>query len=363
MPITKPPVRLDRYDRVIGLPRPGMFLLALLAVVASACAPGSAKSLPSRTSGATTSAAPTVLPTIAAPPPPGQFIRIELSAPSADVVWAFTDGLYVSNDRGATWQQRSLPPARGGGNPEISFVDDQDGWFASGGVPETQCNGAGTSVWHTSDGARSWQELVVVDYEHLGGGGIGYRQCKEGLSFVDSSRGFLAASDPNFRPTIYRTSDGGRNWAGTTLPDPPGYVSQAGGDALRPGLVKAFGSTLLLPAWGMQPNAHMETEYIFRSLDGGATWTSIAATGSGSNNVTLVTDTRWLKISNAQPAFETTDGGRSWHAFTTDYQVAADDPSLFVFGDSQVGYGMVGSAIRRTVDGGSHWTLIKTPLS
>jgi photosystem II stability/assembly factor-like uncharacterized protein len=298
--------------------------------------------------------------TIAAPPPPSQYMRIELSAPSADVVWALTTGLYVSIDGGATWQLRSLPSTHAP-NAEISFVDDHEGWFATGGVPETQCNGAGTSVWHTSDGARSWQELVVVDYEHMGGGGIGYRQCKQGLSFVDTRQGFLAASDPNFRPTIYRTSDGGRNWTGTTLPDPPGYATLAGGDALGPGLVRRFGSTLLLPAWGMQPNAQMETEYIFRSLDSGATWTSIAATGNGSNNVTLVTLTRWLKISNAQPAFETTDGGRTWHAFITDYQVVADDPSVFVFGDAQVGYATVGSTIRRTLDGGSHWTLINTP--
>jgi photosystem II stability/assembly factor-like uncharacterized protein len=281
-----------------------------------------------------------------------------VSAPSADVVWVLADtGLFVSEDRGGTWQQRSLPPSPAP-KAEISFVDDHQGWFASGGVPETQCNGAGTEIWQTSDGARSWQLITSVDYEHLGGGGIGIRQCKEGLSFLDTTHGFLGAWDPNSRPTVYRTADGGRNWTGSTLPDPPGFVTLGAGDALRAGLVKPFGATLLVPAWGMQPDAQMETEYIFRSLDGGASWTYLATAGAGVDNVTLVTASRWLKLSNSQASFESTDGGKTWHAYTTDYQVISDDPSVFSFPDSQVGYGTANGEIRRTIDGGTHWVLI-----
>lgn len=285
-----------------------------------------------------------------------------MSAPSSDVVWVLVGSalLYRSTDRGTTWRQRPIPPGHFP-NPEISFIDDQQGWFATGGVPETQCNGAGTAVWHTSDGGTTWQQVASVDWQHQGPGRIGYRQCKEGLSFVDALLGFLGASDPNTRPTIYRTADGGLTWAASTLPDPPGFVTYGAGGALRPGLAKGFGKPLLIPAWGMQPSAQMESEYIFRSVDGGATWTYLASAGPGIDAVTFVTDSRWLKISNDGSALETTDAGKTWHSYPSGYQDAAGVSSTFVFADSLVGYGTVRGGIQRTVDGGLHWALIKTP--
>jgi photosystem II stability/assembly factor-like uncharacterized protein len=338
--------------------------VAVITVMATGCASAS-KNVTSQTAAATkspgtSSSSPAVLASPSAPV--GQPTAVALSVPSADVVWALVDGslLYRSTDRGATWQQRPVPP---GNFPhgEVSFIDDHQGWLATGGVPETQCNGAGTVIWHTTDAGNSWREVTSVDWEHLGGGGIGYRQCKEGLSFIDPMQGYLDAWDPNSRPTIYRTADGGHTWNGSTLPDPPGFVTWGAGDALTAGLAKRFGTTLLLPASGMQPNASTEMGYIFRSIDGGATWTSIAATGNGIDNVTLVTASRWLKISNDRSALETIDAGRTWHPFSSDYQVVADGPSRFVFGDPQIGYGTAPGAISRTVDGGLHWTEIKLP--
>ncbi len=302
---------------------------------------------------------------MAASPVPGVLIPLStpiplpagasLSAPSNDAVWVLIDGtfLYRSTDRGTTWQQRPVPP----GNfprPEISFIDDQQGWLATGGVPETQCNGAGTAVWHTSDAGTTWQQVASVDSRSLR-----YRQCKQGLSFVDAMHGFLGAWDPNSPPTVYRTADGGHTWAPSTLPEPPGFVTQAGGFTLSPGLVKGFGKTLLIPASGMREGAQME--YIFRSVDGGATWTNLATAGQGLNDVTFVTEARWLKISNDGSALETTDAGKTWHSYRSDYQDAAGVRSVFVFGDPLVGYGTVRGGIRRTVDGGLHWALIKTP--
>ncbi|HXN00682.1 MAG TPA: hypothetical protein VN973_02200 [Candidatus Dormibacteraeota bacterium] len=145
------------------------------------------------------------------------------------------------------------------------------------------------------------------------------------------------------------------------LADPPGYVTFGAGDTLNPGLVKGFGAALLMPAWGMRPNAQGETEYIFRWVDGGATWTYLATAGLGINSVTLVTESRWLKISNDGSALETTDAGKTWHSYPSDYWDAAGVSSVFVFGDPLVGYGTVRGGIRRTVDGGSHWVSIKTP--
>jgi hypothetical protein len=58
---------------------------------------------------------------------------------------------------------------------------------------------------------------------------------------------------------------------------------------------------------------------------------------------------------------ETTDAGKSWHPFSTDYADAAGVASTFVFADGSVGYGTVRGGLQRTVDGGSHWIRIATP--
>jgi photosystem II stability/assembly factor-like uncharacterized protein len=281
----------------------------------------------------------------------------QLSAPSGSVVWAFVAGslLFRSTDGGSNWEQRPLPPYGGGGGPvEISFADDLNGWLSTGGVPETECSGAGTSIWHTVDGGASWNMIASVPSQG-GTSGIAIAQCKQGLSSIDPTHGFLAAWGNLARPTIYRTTDGGHSWTGATLPDPPGFVTQ-GGPGLQSGLVKGFGGTLLVLA-----NSGQGDGYVFRSTDGGASWAFLAKAGGGANYLTFVTASRWLVISNDSSAVETTDAGKSWHPFTTDYSNAAGVGTVFVFGDAQVGFGTVRGGIERTVDGGAHWSIIETP--
>jgi len=60
-------------------------------------------------------------------------------------------------------------------------------------------------------------------------------------------------------------------------------------------------------------------------------------------------------------AKETTDGGATWHAFTSDYQQAAPVSPAITFGDAQAGYATVRGSIQRTIDGGAHWTSLRTP--
>jgi photosystem II stability/assembly factor-like uncharacterized protein len=280
----------------------------------------------------------------------------QVSAPSAEVVWSLFGGydLLRSTDGGNIWVQRPLPPVAGGGGvPEISFVSAQEGWWAKAGVPETQCNGGGVHIWHTTDGAATWSQV--------GTKGLGYEYCKQGLSFVDAKHGFLAAWDPNHSPTIYRTIDGGGTWSGATLPDPPGFVTQVGGVSLRAGLVKSFGATLLVAAsWGGQ-----SADYVFRSNDGGASWTYVATIDNKPGGLAFVTASRWLKMPNDSSSIETIDAGKTWHSFATDYadgvSKPSSEPSVFVFLDERVGYGSFHFGIRRTVDGGSHWITLKTP--
>jgi len=295
-------------------------------------------------------------------PPPGPTPMpdtVTLSAPSRDVVWALVADMYLysSTDGGNTWQQRPLPPDPPGSPfSDVSFVDDQNGWLLRGGPGATQCSFGGATIWHTFDAGTTWQRVVYVDYQHEIAQSIGFAQCKENLSFIDVTHGFVDGWDDNGRPTIYRTADGGVTWSARTLADPPGFTTYGSGDALRAGRVKSFGPTLLVQAYGMQPNGFHG--YVFQSSDGGSTWTYLADL-SRPLDVTFVTATRWIEIVGHM---ESTDSGRTWHPFTSDYhsQAAGAAPQV-VFADPLIGYATVRSDIQRTIDGGAHWTHIRTP--
>jgi photosystem II stability/assembly factor-like uncharacterized protein len=274
----------------------------------------------------------------------------QLSAPSSTVVWALVAEryLYRSTDRGSTWHQQPLPPADLP-QPEISFVSDAEGWLQTGGSAAAQpyppCGLDPINLWHTTDAGATWQLL--------GSNGIRDIQCKEGLSFVDSRRGFIGALSPVLAPVIYRTTDGGRTWTESRPLPPPS--TKAGNFDLGPGPVRAFGSTLLVAA-GWE-----HSKYVYRSTDGGATWTYSAAAKDAYNNVDFVTDSRWVQLIAPGQSVETTDAGASWHIYGSDYSQAAPIAALFTFADSQVGYATVRGGILRTVDGGLHWTGLHTP--
>jgi photosystem II stability/assembly factor-like uncharacterized protein len=277
-----------------------------------------------------------------------------INAPSGTVIWVSIWGyLFRSTDRGNTWEQRALPPIQTGGNPDMSFLNAEEGWVLIGGADQPQCFEGRAQIWHTTDGAATWRQVAIEGWNlSFTSDSIGGETCKEGISFSDPLHGYISAWGGNRHPVVYRTLDGGRNWTGATLTDPPGFVTQMGSN-LRLGVVKGFSGTLLVPAFSSQGD-----EYIFRSIDSGATWTYLAKTDAGPNRVTFVTSTRWIRL---LPALETTDSGSSWHVFASDYTQAAGVAPDVIFGDSRVGYATVRGSIQRTVDGGAHWEMVKTP--
>jgi photosystem II stability/assembly factor-like uncharacterized protein len=283
---------------------------------------------------------------------PGQAV---ISAPSHDVVWALVVSqdshsyLFRSTDHGQTWELRPLP-AVSGQAVEISFIDDHEGWLSAVSSPATQCSSQGIGIWHTTDAGATWQRLAI--------NGIAEAQCKAGLSFTDRLHGFIGAYDDNGRAVIYRTTDGGRAWqASTKLPDPPGFKSQAGGWYLAAGRVRQFGAGLVVSVDQSNPLAG----HVYISSDGGATWRYAATVPISNVDIAFVSQTHWLQLIAPGQSKETTDGGHTWHASASDYSQAAPITPDVVFADGEVGYATVRGDIQVTLDGGQHWTQIKTP--
>ena len=291
-------------------------------------------------------------------PPP---ISIQISAASNQVVWGLVgDKLFRSVNAGQTWQQRPLPSRQPGfDKSEITFVDESHGWLFTPGGAATECQEQGGSVWRTSDAGATWEFLspgtVGPVWEAPG---IAGAQCKDGLSFVDESHGFLSAWDPNSAPVIYRTSDGGSTWtASAPLPDPPGQKTSGGGFALRPERVQRVGDVALVGTVGWQHT------YIYRSTDGGATWAYAATVPNvtDSGRVSFLDATHWWVTVTTGGGIVTPDAGVTWQPAPAGLVGALAATPTVVFAGSQFGYAVIGAEIRRTTDGGQHWTDVQTP--
>jgi photosystem II stability/assembly factor-like uncharacterized protein len=283
-----------------------------------------------------------------------------ISAPSANVVWVVTDDarLFRSTDQGDVWEERTMlthPPI---GRGSISFANEQDGWFLNGFPPGTQCQQQAFELWNTTDGAATWALLARAS-PGPGANGISFGQCKGPLSFADPLRGLLPAMDTTTPPTIYRTGDGGQSWTGQRIPDPPGFTTSGGGNALQPGRASWFGSTILFDAL-----TYVEgkvNRHVFRSNDGGKTWAQVRIVADASEPIVFVTPARWLRFAGPV-VLETIDQGLRWHAYATDYQQsAAPVPPNVVFASASVGYAAVRFSLQRSVDGGQHWTALRMP--
>lgn len=288
-----------------------------------------------------------------APTPGGPLVTLPgslaLDPAPGGVLWVIANGRYLfrSRDRGETWELRPGPPLLG--NAEESFIDGQEGWFDAGGSPATQCTAETVAVYHSVDAGTSWQRLPATGMAEAG--------CKEQISFVGAGHGFIDSWDDFHPPVIYRTLDGGQSWAASApLPDPPGFTTRSGGFTLHAGRVQGFGGTLLVTAWSGRG-----TGYVYRSLDGGASWGYLATTGGpGLSSVAFKTASLWFQLTG-NGAAETADAGASWHRVPTDYSQAAPIAPVVAFADPLLGYATVRGAFARTLDGGAHWAWLPTP--
>jgi photosystem II stability/assembly factor-like uncharacterized protein len=292
------------------------------------------------------------LPGAAAPPPsptPSPS-GVELSVPSARVVWALVDGqrLFRSTDEGNTWVRRTTPPTHvKGGSPLIAFVDATTGWELVPTSGDADCKLEAAEIWRTTDGAATWKLASVTHIQAVVPPDLPADQCKDAIYFMDSLHGALVIGDPRSDLAVmFRTQDGGVTW------NPEGFLRRADTRSFRVVSITSVGGTELM-------EAHVNfspVRYIIGST-AAATVPTVTVPDQAVSNVAFLTATHWLIM---QPGLETTDAGQTWHAFTTDYAGPADVAGVFAFAGDKVGYGAARREVYRTTDGGAHWDLIKT---
>jgi photosystem II stability/assembly factor-like uncharacterized protein len=283
-----------------------------------------------------------------------------------------TTMVFVTTDGGGTWTD-SAPLRAVSTVSEVSFADPQQGFLMLGGGDDAMGEDA---VWlyRTADGGAHWSLAAATPAptgtavsSQPGPGQIPAACDKRGLAFPAATNGWIASTcNAGLANALLVSHDGGVSWADESLPLPatlcaggactvsgPQFLDRTGFVTVDPEpagaallVTRDLGQTwdrLALPGGLQYPQITFfsptqgvlvagETQGAFggtfyTTADGGRTWTpvpqgvNLTRLGVAIDFATPEDGFAWTNGLASDPAaptsiYETTNSGRTWHAFT-----------------------------------------------
>jgi photosystem II stability/assembly factor-like uncharacterized protein len=188
------------------------------------------------------------------------------------------------------------------------------------------------------------------------------------VHFYDANQGWVAArSLSSGEVLIFRTLNGGQTWEGVSIPDPDGYLAFGVGNL---DLEFVDGQT----GWAsveLQSSAIFSPGLLYRTLDGGRTWSQVSAPAGGEIRF-VDTLNGWLTGGpGGGQLFETRNGGFTWQSREAAPVNATGEPRYYhlpVFSNPHDGLlpltwsdpDAMRLELYTTEDGGQTWFLAKT---
>ena len=275
-------------------------------------------------------------------------------------------GVWKTANAGATW--RPLTDALGVASFGALAVapSDADVVYAGSGEADMRSDIVhGDGLYRSSDAGATWTRAGLDDSRQIG------------RILVDphDPRTLLVAAlghayGPNQTRGVFRSRDGGATWQHTLYRDADtGAIDLAADSQMR--VVYASLWQTRRPPWSVYPPSYGAGSGLYKSLDGGATWTALRGTGlpvaglgkiglavapSAPNRVYAIVDAKkggLYRSDDAGATFRLVDADeRLWDRGWYFCHVAVDpkNPDLVYVSDTSV---------YRSSDGGAHFTAIK----
>ena len=241
--------------------------------------------------------------------------RISLSIALAILLPKLAAAAPVSQDLFKDMKWRLIGPFRGGRVLAVTGVRAEPNTYYFGGV-------AG-GVWKTIDGGTRWTPLT--DKEPFSSiGAIAVSESNANVLYVGTGEGCIRGN-VTYGDGVYKSVDGGKSWRNVGLRD----SRQIGAVLIDPKNPDLVFVAALGHAFG--PNAERG---IFKSADGGKTWTKVLFVDDRTGGIDVVFDP-----ANSQTLFASL-----WEVIRTPWSLRSGGP---------------GSGLYKSVDGGAVWTRVE----
>jgi|SRR5579875_1319839 len=288
----------------------------------------------------------------------GCFLGLSLIAILTAVALAYAQNPTPEMYAGMRW--RSIGPFRGGRALAVAGVSTEPDVFYFGSVDG--------GVWKTDNAGLTWQPLF--QHEPVASiGAIAVASSDPNVIYVGTGEADMR-SDISFGDGVYKSTDGGKTWMHIGLSDTQ-HIGKILVDPKNPNLV-------LVAALGHAYDANAERG-VFRSTDGGRTWTKVLYKNENTGAIDLAfaqdnprivyaalwqaRRTTWSQYPpQGGPGggiYKSTDEGRTWHPLTGNGLPSGQFGRIgLAAGKNNVVYAIIDckqGGLYRSEDGGSTW--------
>jgi photosystem II stability/assembly factor-like uncharacterized protein len=281
-------------------------------------------------------------------------LAVDPGQPATVYAAAGTDGLFKSADNGANWT-KLVDPWPGQYIPLLVIDSLHTNTLYAFAERTNGCWNFDDNLFKSIDGGSSWNAVGP-----RGDGCDFYPPSYVAIDPIDPFTLYMGGGGDSFDAASVKTSDGGASWRYFSPPT-----------NLRP-------NTLVIDRTNPSTLYEASMAGVFKSLDGGLTWTETALSASVStlaldptnSNVLYATAQRSLPgTSDFIGLFKTTDGGATWgvvnnglselietNSPTTAFVIDSANPRILYLGT--LGYGVF-----KSTDSGASWNQFNNGLS
>lgn len=263
--------------------------------------------------------------------------------------YPFAGFQYRTTDGGLNWNKIDVPFS----GAHISFLDPNNGWaLADLGI------GAGSNavaVYQTADGGATWSQKFINDPNHANAsdslplGGL-----KNGLVPLNMQTAWIfgVIYAPG-TPYLFRTDDGGATWSSVNLPLP------TGSENADVGIEQMFVASIDHVYLKLRAFSDASNLVIYVSSDAGNTWSLTPTLIPGGGDADFLPDGEMI-VYNREQFYITRDAANTWSILPPNVKFG-DSFSSMDFISTNTGYVISSNSdtnhrsLYRTDDGGATW--------
>jgi photosystem II stability/assembly factor-like uncharacterized protein len=285
---------------------------------------------------------------------------------------AVDGGVWESTNAGRTWNPIFDHEDVGSiGAIAVAPSDVQTIYVGSGEADMRSSIGYGNGMYKSTDGGKTWTHIGLDDTQQIGAVVVDPH---------DANVVYVAALGhaygPNAERGVFKTTDGGKTWSKVLFKNDDTGAIDLSLDPQHPQTIYASLWQTRRPPWNTYPPSNGPGSGLYKSTDGGATWThltnglprnvgriGVAVAPSDPSRVYALVDA--THNVNAGGVYGSTDGGATWtHLSGGAAQQRIWERGWYFGGitvdpkDPDVVY-VMDTATYRSQDGGKTWTAIK----